>query len=314
MQPVDEAGVERRRRRPRLEGRRRAVRRGLGRHGLDRGVHGVLAAAPRVEPGGDVARDRVDAARARRRPCRRWRRNRAPRHTTSRSGRRWRGRSSASWRSSMRVVPAWLASPGMSMRHRPCGQMSVPMATARAGSERSSVPSGASASALPCSTCSSTKRADAADGLVVAAERRRGRVRPARQASAIVTPSPSASERARSASRAPVMMREPAQAMPKRAPSSSTKLTTPSGTSGSNPASRSASTVARALTTPSGPSKAPPSGTESRCEPMTTPGVVSGSPHQAHWLPARSSTTSRPRAAHSPANHSRRSWSVRVQA
>ena len=35
---------------------------------------------------------------------------------------------------------------------------------------------------------------------------------------------------------------------------------------------RSWSTAARAPTTPSGPSKAPPSGTESRCEPMTTPG------------------------------------------
>ena len=181
----------------------------------------------------------------------------------------------ASWRSSMRVVPAWLASPGMSMRQRPCGQMSVPMATARAGSVRSSPPSGASASALPCSTCSSTKRP-----MRRTASSSRPSVsgsRPAlRQASAIETPSASVSDRARSASRAPVMMREPAQAMPKRAPSSSTKLTTPSGTSGSTPASRSASTVASALTTPSGPSKAPPSGTESRCEPMTTPGVAVG--------------------------------------
>ena len=43
-------------------------------------------------------------------------------------------------------------------------------------------------------------------------------------------------------------------------------------------------------------------------------GRASGSPHQAHWLPIRSSVRSRPRAAHSPANHSRRSWSSRVQA
>ena len=134
----------------------------------------------------------------------------------------------ASRRSSMRVVPAWLASPGMSMRHRPCGQMSVPMATARDGSVRSSPPSGASARALPCSTCSSTKRP-----MRRTASSSRPRVsgsRPAlRHASAIETPSASVSDRARSASRAPVMMREPAQAMPKRAPSSSTKLTTPSG-------------------------------------------------------------------------------------
>jgi len=84
-----------------------------------------------------------------------------------------------------------------------------------------------------------------------------------------------------------VEIRDPAQAMPNRAPSSSAKLTTPIGLAGTNPLFRNASTVASALTTPSGPSKAPPSGTESRWEPMTTPGrpartAASGSPHQPH--------------------------------
>ena len=115
----------------------------------------------------------------------------------------------------------------------------------------------------------------------------------------------SVSPRARSAPSAPVMTREPAQAMPKRAPSSSAKLTTPTGRAGAKPSCRSSSTAASAATTPSGPSKAPPSGTESRCEPMTTPGspaatAASGSPHQAHWLPIRSVVRSSPRSAHSP--------------
>jgi hypothetical protein len=77
--------------------------------------------------------------------------------------------------------------------------------------------------------------------------------------------------------------------------------------------------AARAPTTPSGPSNAPPSGTESRCDPMTTPEspaatAASGSPHQAHWLPIRSVVTSRPRCWHWAVNHSRRSWSSLVQA
>ena len=91
------------------------------------------------------------------------------------------------------------------------------------------------------------------------------------------------------------------------------------GLPGRTPLSRRRSTVARADTTPSGPSKAPPSGTESKWEPITMPGVpactaASGSPHQAHWLPIRSVVRSRPRAAHSPANHSRKSASSRLQA
>ena len=53
----------------------------------------------------------------------------------------------ASRRSASLVVPAWLASPGSRSRHRPCGQISVPMATGRPRSIRP----------RPCSTCSSTK-------------------------------------------------------------------------------------------------------------------------------------------------------------
>ena len=166
----------------------------------------------------------------------------------------------ASWRSSSRVVPAWLASPVKSSRHRPCGQMSLPTATGWSRSTR----------ARPCSTCSSTK---------LPIRRRASSSRPiwcgsrpaALRASAIVVPSASVRLRARRAVIAPVMTREPAQATPNRAPSSSTKFTTPIGRDGWNPLSRKQSIAARALTTPSGPSKAPPSGTLSRCEPVTTP-------------------------------------------
>ena len=49
-------------------------------------------------------------------------------------------------RSASRVVPAWSARPVKSSRHRPCGQIASAMPTA--------APS--PASALPCSTCSST--------------------------------------------------------------------------------------------------------------------------------------------------------------
>ena len=133
-------------------------------------------------------------------------------------------------------------------------------------------------------------------------------------ASAIVTPSPSVSARARSGDSAPVSSRDPAQATPNRAPSSSPKFTTPTGWAGTWPVARSSSSAANALITPSGPSNAPPSGTESRCDPTTTPGPASGSPHQAHWFPARSVVRSSPRAAAAPANHSRRTLSSRVQA
>jgi len=47
---------------------------------------------------------------------------------------------------------------------------------------------------------------------------------------------------------------------------------------------------------------------------MPPVGELSGSPHQAHWLPIRSSMRSSPRLAHSPLNHSRMLRSASVQA
>ena len=153
-----------------------------------------------------------------------------------------------------------------------------------------------------------------------AASRRPGRGGPGR-ARRRASPRPascrraSARPRAWSGSSAPVSSREPAQAMPNRAPSSSVKLTTASGRAGTCPRSRSRSTAANPPTTPSGPSNAPPSGTESRWLPVTTPGPsASGSPHHAHWLPLRSTTRSSPRRAASAANHSRQARSAGAQA
>ena len=142
-----------------------------------------------------------------------------------------------------------------------------------------------SISPRPCSTCSSTKHPMRRS--VSSSRPTCARSCPAADiASAIDVPSPSRSPSARSRGRVPVTIRDPAQAMPNRAPSSSPKFTTPTGRDGRTPAARSASIVSSPLTTPSGPSKAPPSGTESRCEPTTTPGPdASGSPHHAHWLP-----------------------------
>ena len=222
----------------------------------------------------------------------------------------------ASSRSSRRVVPAWLAVPGTSIRHRPCGQMSLPTPTAEeSGRMRRDRPGRAPARRAARRRCS-TRR----ERLGVVADWSTGRGPRRRWLR------PSSCRRRRSGrgrgprSSAPVMMRDPAHAIPNRAPSSSPKQATANGTRGRSPASRSASTAASAETTPSGPSNAPPSGTESRCEPTATPPVdpsartASGSPHQAHWLPARSSTRSSPRAAHCPANHSRSVWSSRVHA
>ncbi len=97
-----------------------------------------------------------------------------------------------------------------------------------------------STSPRPCSTCSSTKRADPAQRLVVAAERSRVAAGRAPSPRPVGTPSASVSARARSAASAPVMIREPAQATPKRAPSSSPKLTTPIGRAGVESACRAA--------------------------------------------------------------------------
>ena len=125
-----------------------------------------------------------------------------------------------------------------------------------------------STSARPCSTCSSTKAPTRRKRLVVGGRAVAGSRPAARIASAIVVPSASRSARARSAGSAPVITREPAQATPNRAPSSSPKLATPSGTPRREPAvAQRVDGGEGADTTPSGPSNAPPSGTESRCDP-----------------------------------------------
>ncbi len=128
----------------------------------------------------------------------------------------------------------------------------------------------------------------------------------------------SRSPRARSALNAPLDSCDPTQATPNRAPSSSENATTATGTVGTTPRARTMSTAANADTTPSGPSNAPPSGTESRCEPVTK--ASDGSPsqpggiHHAHRLPLRSSSTSMPRSAAQPVNHSRSVRSASDQA
>ena len=148
--------------------------------------------------------------------------------------------------------------------------------------------------ARPCSTCSSTNVPIRRERLVVAAEGAPGRGPARRIASAIVTPSPSVSaagpvgaERAGDDPRPGAGDAEPGALLVGEVDDADR-----AGRARSR-CSRSWSTAARAPTTPSGPSNAPPSGTESRCEPMTTPGspaatAASGSPHQAHWLPIRS--------------------------
>ncbi len=182
-------------------------------------------------------------------------------------------------RSTSRVVPAWLASPRKSNRHRPCGRMALAMPTRSPDRSR----------ARPCSTCSSTKApmrarrsgsAPMASGSYPAASMARGRL----------VPSPSVSSWASAAVSCPAVSRDPTQASPKRAPSSSPKLTMARGLANSAPLPRSSSSAAKEETTPRGPSKAPPSGTESRCEPVTTASPAAGSPSQAHWFPFRSTS------------------------
>ena len=100
---------------------------------------------------------------------------------------------------------------------------------------------------------------------------RRARPRPARPAAD--TPSRSRSSRAvdqarsrRSPAATPGRPARTASPPPRRTP------TPRSAARARTPASRSRSTAASAETTPSGPSYAPPSSTESRCEPVSTPG------------------------------------------
>ena len=172
VQPAHERGVEVGRRGPRLLLVRSPPRRSASAvDGLDRGGPTARAAAARVEPGRDVARDGVDAARLDVAPCRRWRRSRAPRHTTAVACTTSARPSIASRRSSRRVVPAWLASPGQ-VDAPPAVRPDVGADGDGAGrvGEVVGLPSGASASALPCSTCSSTNGVDPSR-----APRRRGR-------------------------------------------------------------------------------------------------------------------------------------------
>ena len=120
---------------------------------------------------------------------------------------------------------------------------------------------------------------------------------------------------ARAAVNSPVSSREPAQATPNRAPSSSTKLTTPIGRAGVKPSARSASIAASADTTPSGPSNAPPSGTESRWLPATMPGAaIRDRPTRPTGCRCGRPRPSSPRCSAAPANHSRRVRSASVQA
>ena len=309
-QPLHESRVEGRGRGPRLLGgrRRRAPRRRPD--VLDRARTASSLGAAGVEPGRDVARDGVDAARAARRTL--------PTVATHPGPTAYDRGGVDDVGEAEHGVAAVLDAGGAGVVGL-AGDVDAPAAVrpdvgadgdgaGRVGEVVAAV--GASARALPCSTCSSTKRP-----MRRTASSSRPRVsgsRPApRHASAIETPSASVSARARSASRAPVMMREPAQATPKRAPSSSTKLTTPSGTSGSTPrlaqrvdGREGADDPERAVE-----GAAVGHGVEVRADDDAR-ASCRGHPTSAHWLPARSSTRSSPRAAHSPANHSRRSWSV----
>ena len=175
-------------------------------------------------------------------------------------------------------------------------------------------PTGAptSASARPCSMCTSTK------ALSIARRSGAGPSRPGSaparsMACASVVPSASASARAASGRRAPQVSRLPTQATPKRAPSSSEKKATATGRRGERERARSSSTARKPETTPKGPSNAPPLGTLSRWLPVATaPGP--GPPHQAHMLPLPSCSTTMRRAAASPRNHWRSSASAPLQA
>ena len=145
----------------------------------------------------------------------------------------------------------------------------------------------------PCSTCSSTNVPIRRSVSRVRRRRGPGRARPRPCASAIVTPSASRSARARSGSSAPVSSRDPAQATPNRAPSSSPKLTTPIGRAGRNPSAaqhveRGQRATPRRAARRRRRRRAPSPGASRGPAPAGRPRAASGSPHQAHWLPARS--------------------------
>ena len=121
-------------------------------------------------------------------PCPRWPRTRGRAAASRAAAIAAASASIGSRRSASRVVPAWLASPARSSRHRPCGQIESATATGRSSST----------SPRPCSTCSSTKvptRASAAGSGPTSAGSRPAR----RSASASVTPSASRRPSPRSA-------------------------------------------------------------------------------------------------------------------
>ncbi len=203
-----------------------------------------------------------------------------------------------SLRPAIGVAPAWLPSPVKVTRHRPWARIAEATAT---GAPRS-------ASARPCSTCSSTK---------APSEARRSSSRPipagsipaAAAAWANVTPSASASAVTAAGSSAPVISFDPRQAMPNLDPSSSANAITATGRAGVKPRSRSLATADSADATPSGPSSGPPPGTESRWLPVpTVPGP--GSPQCAQMLPFLSGSTVSPSAAARPVNQARSSSSA----
>ncbi len=155
-------------------------------------------------------------------------------------------------RSSSRVVPAWLASPVNSKRQRPCGQIAE--ATPTGDSVIGQRPALLDVQLDVRRRCRPAARRPGrgSPGPGPAALHRRGQSsrRPRRSGPA---PAP--------ASSCPVISRDPAQATPNRAPSSSAKLAIATGLAGvTSRGARSTSTAAKEETTPSGPSNAPPSG------------------------------------------------------
>ena len=169
-------------------------------------------------------------------------------------------------RSSIRVAPAWLASPVKSKRQRPWGQISLARPTAASRCTRS----------RPCSTCSSTKQPtrpsqSAGPGR---GSRPGGRHR-VEQGYAAAVAQLAGGRRARRTGGQPRAQAGHAEARP---------LLLGEGrddhraAAAPRPARAARSRAANAETTPSGPSYAPPSRTESRWLPTRTASVVSTGP------------------------------------
>ena len=256
-----------------------------------------------VEPGRDERRHRVDAVRhdrtlphVARASCR----AAAPRAASTTRAKA----SIGSRRSTRRVVPAWLASPGRSS------------ATGRAARSRCRPPRRGPADRAP----GPARRAARRTCRPGAASPRRARgaagSRPAWSAPRpYVTPSPSASPR-------PGRRQRPGEQARARAGDAEARALLvaehgdPERTGRPEPArpqgvDRGEGATRRRAGRRTRRRRAPSRGGSRRRRPDRR---ESGSPHHAQRLPARSSTRSIPRAAASPANHSRRSASSRVQA